>query len=69
MEIEGRELGRGDYVANRDVLRRACKGVTAASAARALNEPGAAQPQQDLLDVIDRKTLARRDVAARDGAL
>ena len=43
--------------------------VAAARAARAANDPGAAKPQQDLLDVVGGQPLARGDLAPGDRAL
>src|SRR5687767_11277175 len=69
MQVEGGELRRSNDVAHGDLFGRLRECVSPASATRALHEAGPAQPQQNLLDVVDRQALARRDITARDRAL
>jgi hypothetical protein len=66
MEIERRRLGRFDHVADRDARRVTGQCVAAASPARAAHDPGATEPQQDLLHVIAGQTLELGNLAAGD---
>ena len=61
-------LGRCDHVANRDLLRRAREHVATVRATRAAHDARAAQPQEDLLDVVARAGAPLGDVAAGDRA-
>src|SRR5688500_13060006 len=69
VEVERLQLGRGDDVAHRDLPRLLRERVAAMGAPRALHDVGAPQAQEDLLDVIDRQLLPRRDFAAGDRPL
>ena len=66
MQIEGGELGGLDDLAHGDLGGGTREHVSAAGAARAANDVGAAQPEHDLLDVVGGKLLARSDVAPGD---
>jgi hypothetical protein len=69
VEVERAELGRRDDLANGDLDRWARQRVTAAGAAGAVDQTGAPQAQQDLLDVIRREPLSGRDLASSDRPL
>src|SRR5215210_2615132 len=66
VQVEGLELGGVDNVANRYLCRGLRENVSATSPARAGNDAGPPQPEQNLLDVVGRKPLLPGDLAAVD---
>src|SRR6185312_16265856 len=66
VQIECSELRGRDHIADGDLVGRARERIAAVCTARALDDVGPAQPQQDLLDVIDRKPLAGGYVTTGD---
>jgi hypothetical protein len=69
MQIEGRQLRRGDHVTNGDLVGRACKHVAAVRATDTLHDVGATKAQENLLDVVGRQPLLGRQVASRNRSL
>jgi len=67
VQVERGELGRGNDLANRDLMGAARQRIAAASATRAAHETGPAEPKKNLLDVVGRKALASGDLAPGDG--
>ena len=69
VHIERDQFRRGDDLPHRDFDRGPRERISAARAARARHDSGAAKTEEDLLDVVSRQPLAGRDVASVDGAL
>src|SRR3954452_1670130 len=61
-------LERLDDLGHRDVLGRAREEVPPAGAAPALDEPGLAQPRDEVLEVGERQAVGLRDLGQRDRA-
>src|SRR5688500_12850539 len=69
VKVEGLELRRVDHAADRRLFGRLCQSISATRAARARDDPSPPQAEQDLLDIIARQLLERRDLPAGDGAV
>ena len=69
VQVERLEFRRGEDFANGDLASRSRQRVAALCAARARDDPGSSQPEQDLLDVIRGKFFARGKIAAGDRPL
>src|SRR6187397_73632 len=68
VEIECFELRSVDHVADRYLRRRLGEHVPTAGAPRAGDYTRAPEPQQNLLDIISRKSLLPSDLATVDGS-
>ena len=69
MQVERRRLGCSDHGANRNRIGIVGELVAATRTTRTANDVCSPQPQENLLDVIDRQTLSGSDVAAGDRTL
>ena len=66
MQVERAELRRRNHFAHGDLVRRLREHVAAARTTRAVHETSAPEAKENLLDVVRRQPLTRRDLAPRD---
>src|SRR5687767_2054019 len=66
VDLERLVLRRGHHVPHRDVRGIARQEVAPPCTPDALDEPGTAQPQEDLLDVVRRKAFGLGELTRRD---